>query len=93
MFIGQGAEGAHGPMLPRDFSRGQMQSDKRRDLPPEAPSFISRVCGSVMCYPTRPRPLSEFQPFDQMHGLVSCADFIRSAGTLCPMALYCRSSL
>lgn len=27
MVIGQGAKGDHGAMLPREFSRGQMQSD------------------------------------------------------------------
>ena len=60
---------------------------------PAGPSFITRACEFVMCYPTRPQPLSEFPAFDQAHGLAACADFISSAGTLFPMAPCGRSSL
>jgi short-subunit dehydrogenase len=62
-------------------------------LHPKTSSPVYSATKAVMCYPTRPRPLSEFPPFDQVHWLVSCADFITSAGTLCPMALCGRSSL
>lgn len=54
---------------------------------------IDAIREVLMCYPTRPRSGSEFPPFDHAHGLVSCADFIMSAGTLSPMALCGRCSL
>ena len=63
------------------------------DLPPGRPSFTTRILGVLLCCPTCPRPLSEFPPFDQVQGLVSCIDFISPAGTLCPIALSGLSSL
>ena len=49
--------------------------------------------GNVRYSPIRRRSGSEFPFFHHTHVLVSCVDFIMSAGTLCPMALCGRCSL
>ena len=63
------------------------------DLPPEAPSFIARVCGSVLCYRKCPRSGLDFPPFDHTDGLDASGNFMSAAGTLFPMALCGLSSL
>ena len=63
------------------------------DLPPEAPSFITRVCGFVLCYPNCPRLGLDFPHFDHTDGLDASGNFISAAGTLFPIALCGRSSL
>ncbi len=79
----------------RQFRLLNVLDDFNREVTcsPLSPRFSVSPVQGLMRYPTCSRPLSEFPPFDQVHGLVSCADFISSAGTLCPMALCGRSSL
>jgi hypothetical protein len=47
---------------------------------------LRRTESSLECYPTCPQDGLEFSGPNQEHGLAACSDFIRSIGTLLPMA-------
>lgn len=78
------------------FSDSKSRSDPRNlrcDLLGFGPAFLAKVARPCALLPNAPLVFIGFPPFDQVHGLVSCSDFISSAGTLCPIALCGRSSV